>query len=286
MQLHSFVPIITFELACLITPVSAQNLPNWTNIPEDHPFTGKVEASPADARLLYRMQKTKALDSHEITIQETSTAIDADALGHFSIYRETIKTGVNHRFDDSQERLGHCLALLSATYRKPGTSAEKEGCVGVALSIGQRIEIEPDAILETVATEVAANPACVCEIVKSSIQAAPADPSLVVSIVETSIIAAPEQMRMISQCAIAAAPESLAAIQELLTKLDPNSGEPGSRSKSGKSGKSTKSWINIIDDISDGQKTPNPLDRLWISAVPPQLIVPPVTEVDPRTVSR
>lgn len=287
MKFHPLVPILTLEFVCLVISVSAQNLPDLALPTVDRPAIGKVEASPADTRLLYQVQKSRALDALGIPTQEIGTAFHVDLLRQPSIYREISKTGLSPRFEDSQELLGESLALLSATYREPGTPAGREGCGGIARSIGRNHKIEPEAILETVAAEVAANPSCACEIVKSAIQASPADPSLVVAIVETSIIAAPDQMRVISQCAIATAPESLAAIQELLAKLDPNAGESGSSSKGAKSAINARDSDKPATLPSATRTTPNPLDRLWINPIPPMLILtPPVTEVDPRTASQ
>jgi hypothetical protein len=84
----------------------------------------------------------------------------------------------------------------------------------------------------TVQKQVAANPACSCEVVKAAIVASEADRQLVGQIVSTAVEAAPENLRIIAQCAIAVAPDALPEVQAVLAQLDPQGGETGS-AKSG-----------------------------------------------------
>ena len=141
------------------------------------------------------------------------------------------------------------------------------------------ISLDPATTLEIVASEVSANPGCACEIVKAAIQTAGDDSPLVTGIVESSITAAPEHMRLISQCAIAAAPESLAAIQELLAKLDPNGGDSPASAKNAKSGKNPSNFVVPVSISWHIKALANPLD------LPPLHIIPPLPPILPPLVS-
>jgi hypothetical protein len=78
-------------------------------------------------------------------------------------------------------------------------------------------------------------------------------------------------MRIASQCAIATMPESVAAVQALLARLDPNSGNAEVySSKSAKSAKSAK--VAVV-----AEPAPNPLDRLYFPPIYPL----PVSKVNP-----
>ena len=133
-------------------------------------------------------------------------------------------------------------------------------------------------MLEVVESEVAANPSCACEIVKTAIKASDADVELVVAIVETSINVAPDSMRIVSQCAIAAMPEAIAAVQALLAKLDPNAGDAAHSAKSSKSAKGSKSAkVAVAATVI----TPNPLDLPPPFPPVPPIITVPVTDVNP-----
>jgi hypothetical protein len=175
------------------------------------------------------------------------------------------------------------LAELAAAYREPGRSADSADCPSVATSVEQRIKLDPSLVLEIVDSEITANPNCACEIVKTAIKASGADVSLVGYITETAVTSAPQSMRMITQCAIAAKPEALSAVQAILAKLDPNSGDTYS-SKDAKSGKDAKDAS--IYEVSAPEEPPNLLDRLYPNIppfFPPYFPPPVVTDPDPAT---
>jgi hypothetical protein len=84
---------------------------------------------------------------------------------------------------------------------------------------------------------------------------------------------------MILQCAIAEMPDALAAIQSLLARLDPNSGDSEDSAKSAKSAKGAKSAKSEKSPIVS---PPNPLDLPPLYIVPPPPVFPPAfTNVDP-----
>lgn len=109
-------------------------------------------------------------------------------------------------------------------------------CIELSLSVKVAVAAEQSKVLEIVSSQVAAAPDCACETVKAAIEASNASAKTVAAIVEAAAVVAPEQMRLVSQCAVAVAPDSLAAVQAVVAKLDPNSGESGSSAKSAKSG--------------------------------------------------
>ncbi len=172
------------------------------------------------------------------------------------------------------------MATVHRESSKPAGNAEVADCKAVSLSVEQRIELDGSKVLEIVESEVGANPSCACEIVKSAITKSDADVAKVVAIVKTAINAAPDSMRIISQCAIATAPDSIAAVQALLTELDPNSGDgEGDSSKSAKSAKGAKD-----SEVAAIVAPPieNPLDRPYFPTIIPLLIIPSqVTNVNP-----
>ena len=137
-------------------------------------------------------------------------------------------------------------------------------------------------------SEVAANPSCVCEVVKAAIKASDADVVTVVSIVEVAIVQAPESMRIAAQCAIAAVPESIDEVQALLTKLDPNGGDGDISAKSSKSAKDAKGGVAFDNPVA---VVANPLDfpggglgptlTPGVPLTPPIIVSPPVTVVNP-----
>ena len=173
------------------------------------------------------------------------------------------------------------LASVGAMLGTMTISAEID-CLQLAASVKAAVAAEQSQVLEIVAKEVSAAPACACEVVKAAIEGSRADASTVAAIVETAIHASPENMRLISQCAIAMAPDALVEVQTVLAKLDPNSGESGQSAKSAKSAKSGK------EPVGEVAAMPNPLDfpgkgpvKPLYPLFPPIIINPPdVTNVN------
>lgn len=170
--------------------------------------------------------------------------------------------------------------ILSAALLSSTAFGAAPDCLAVAAQVKKAIAAEPAKVLQIVATEVAANESCACEIVKSAILASQADATMVASIVETAATTAPEQMRLVSQCAMAAAPDSLAAVQAVLTKLDPSAGDGDSSSKGGME----------KGPIQEVAAVPNPLDfpgfppvgrgAPLMIPIPPVIIIPDATDTD------
>jgi hypothetical protein len=195
-------------------------------------------------------------------------------------------------------QLGQDLSVISAAYRQTGEPGSD--CQQIVLSMAQRIATDASELLEIVEKEVAANPACACEIVKAAIESSDAEIESVLAIVESAILSSPESMRLISQCAIAAVPESLAAVQSLLARYDSNSGDSGASAKGSKSAKSPKGEVLSIrqpEEIREVAAMPNPLDfpgngpvgptgggpggQPVLPIIPPVVQPPPVTSVNP-----
>ncbi len=230
--------------------------------------------------------------------RKVENVVDLSALQEPSDLSETAASG------GGAAGLAGKLELISATYREPGAAAPKGDCNTVALSVGQRIKLHPEKVLEIVALEMEENSNCACDVVKAAIRASNADPGLTADIVETVITNAPETMRIASQCAIALVPESLTTIQALLAKLDANAGE-GYSSKGSKGGKDAKGAEVLSASGRDGANgrnglaggpdpadpgiTPprvdpgNPLDIVPPSS--PGQIIPPLIISDEVTVS-
>ncbi|MDG1073094.1 MAG: hypothetical protein P8P32_15895 [Akkermansiaceae bacterium] len=135
--------------------------------------------------------------------------------------------------------------LLAAA---PLASAKDVDCVKVSDAVKAAVIADSNNVLEIVATQVASNESCACEIVKAAIVASDADRKTVALIVDTAILEAPDQLRIIAQCAIAIAPDAIAKIQAVVEKYDKAGGE-GHSEKGGLS----KEGIAVVD-------TPNPLD--------------------------
>jgi len=129
-------------------------------------------------------------------------------------------------------------------------------CIELSEHLKAAIANHPEKVLAFVEKRTAEAPGCACEIVKTAIQTTYADVELVANIVETAILAAPEQMRIISQCAIAVAPDALPAVQAVLAKLDPNSGDSYSSKSAKYSGKSGKE----VSPSQEEASIANPLD--------------------------
>ena len=180
--------------------------------------------------------------------------VDLDLLRNPSPYRKVLVSAHTKPYVVDGDSLQTGLAQISAVYRESGKPEKTSDCLAISLSVEQRVKLDPSKVLEIVDAEVSANPGCSCEIVKTAIKASEADVNQVVAIVEAAIHASPESMRIVSQCAIAAMPDSVAAVQALLTKLDPNAGETGYSAKSAKDAKDAKVASIVAPPL------PNPLD--------------------------
>lgn len=243
------------------------------------PEVDKTEADIPESKPVFAKQDAITLAMRQGSKRNIENLLDLSVLREVSPYRQAdrIKIKVS---DVQASGIQSGLAELTAAYREPGQSSESADCPSVATSVEQRIKLDPSLVLEIVDSEISANPNCACEIVKTAIEASGADVSLVGYITETAITSAPQSMRMITQCAIAAKPEALSAVQAILAKLDPNSGDTYS-SKGSKSGKDAKAAIVVPPPAP-----PNPLDRLYPNIPPffPPYFPPPlVTDPDPTT---
>jgi len=184
------------------------------------------------------------------------------------------------RYEVATGGMQNGLQKVAAMYRELGKPEAATDCGVIAMSVAHRVYQDPARMLEFVSREVAANPKCSCEIVKSVIESSDSTPETVAAITESAILAAPDSTRLISQCAIAASPESLAAVQAVLARLDPNAGESAGGAKSAKSAKGPK--VTIEPPASAG----NPLDIPIEPPLPPPPVYPPrITEVNPGILS-
>ena len=138
----------------------------------------------------------------------------------------------------------------------PLASAKGVDCVKVSDAVKVAVTADSNNVLEIVATQVAANTPCACEIVKAAIVASDADKKTVALIVDTAILEAPDQLRVITQCAIAIAPDAIAEIQAVVEKYDKAGGE----GYSGKGGLSVEGIPAVKLATSTDGDTPNPLD--------------------------
>lgn len=241
------------------------------------PVTEKAQGSLKTSKPVYASQDALTLNPRLSGSQNVESVVDLNVLRNPSPYRKiAVSTSGLKPYEVSTNSLQSGLARISAIYRETGKREKTSDCQTVSLSAEQRIKIDTSRVLEIVESEIGANPSCACEIVKSAITATDADVKMVVAIVETSINAAPESMRIISQCAIASRPESINAVQALLAKIDPNSGD--SEVYSSKSSKSAKS-AKVAAVIST--PPPDPLDRFYFPVIPP-ILTNVVTEVNPR----
>jgi hypothetical protein len=150
---------------------------------------------------------------------------------------------------------------------------------GVLFFEGFASETSEEALLKQVEKSILKDPEHACEIVKEAIVISRADEALVAKIVETACLAAPEKMRIIAQCAIAAYPDGLAAVQQVLAKLDPATGN-GDKASS-KSGKETleKGGIDKTP-IAPVERKASPIDYLppVFPPYPPTINPPPATD--------
>ena len=114
--------------------------------------------------------------------------------------------------------------ILGASFARAEQTVD---CVKVSQSVTAEVTASQSQVLQIVEKFVKENPDCACEVVKASITAAKADVATVANIVEVAAIAAPEQMRLAAQCAIAVAPDAADAVQAVIAKLDPGTGDSG-----------------------------------------------------------
>lgn len=163
-------------------------------------------------------------------------------------------------------------------------------CTDLSLSVKNTSTVDPSKVLELVSQEVGAAPNCACEIVKSAIEGSKANVETVAAIVEAAATAAPDQMRLVSQCAVAVAPDALAAVQAVVAKLDPNSGDSAPSSKSSKDSKAPAGEVatmpNPLDFPGQGPIGPTPGGpggMPLLPQLPPVIIAPPdVTNVNSK----
>ncbi len=241
------------------------------------PALKKAQGRISEGKTVFASQDALTLNTESTAPRNVESVVDLNVLRNPSPYRKVMVSSTGGApYQISADSLQTGLALISAVYRETGKSEKGTDCLKVALSVEQRITLDPAKVLEVVESEVGANPTCACEIVKMAIKASEADVQLVVSIVQTAITVCPDSMRIISQCAIATMPESITAVQALLAKLDPNSGEEAVSSKSAKGAKSAK----VAAIFS--QPFPNPLDLPLFPPHVPPILPPQVTSVDPQ----
>ncbi|MBC8125991.1 MAG: hypothetical protein H8M99_02430 [Gloeobacteraceae cyanobacterium ES-bin-144] len=247
------------------------NLPRFEDssvLPASYEVPAVAKASgelPAEEKV-YSSQSSSNLGEKTETSRNVESVVDLNVLRNPSPYRKVMVSTQGQSYEVASDNLQNGLATISAVYREAGKTEKNSNCSSIALSVEQRVKLDPAKVLEVVESEVKANSGCACEIVKTAIKSSEADTEQVVLIVETAIHAAPETMRIVSQCAIAAMPDSIAAVQALLAKIDPNAGEAGSSAKSAKSGKDAKVATIITPPI------PNPLD---LPPSPPPVMPPP-----------
>jgi len=163
-------------------------------------------------------------------------------------------------------------------------------CLKLSVEVKHAAVAKPDAVLELIERQVAANPSCACEIVKAAVEALEADAKTVAAIVETAAQVAPDQMRLISQCAVAVAPDSLTEVQMVMARLEPGKGETSYSDKSAKSPKApveTKPAWNPLDFPGQGIG-PNPGGPGGFPWLPPEglppgtvppIIIPPIPPI-------
>jgi hypothetical protein len=296
-----FPHTVAFLVLSTMVPLSAQNLGSTQNPAETRltadgvngtsqyftvstapsgsyevPAIEKIQGEVAADAPVFAAQDAVTLETKATSAHPVESVVDLDVLRKPSPFRKVlVSTHGNPEIEANSLQNG--LALISATYRESGKTEKSADCSSIALSVGQRVKQDPSKVLEIVEAEVAANPDCSCEIVKTAIKSSEADVQQVVAIVEAAIHASPESMRIISQCAIAAMPDSINEVQALLAKLDPNAGETGYSSKGSKSSKSSKITSIVAPAL------PNPLDRPPTPLYPPlpPTFPPSVTSVDP-----
>lgn len=234
----------------------------------------KVRGEVSDSPPVFTVQDMRTLKVRVPEIRSAESTDKLEVLRKPSPYKKSGSQTRGQRYEVATNSLQEGLALVSAMYREAGKPEQNADCRTISLSITQRIKSDASRILEIVSLEVAANPGCACEIVKSAITSSEADDDEVVAIVEAAIHAAPESMRIISQCALAASPDSITGVQALLSRLDPNAGDAGHSSKSAKSPKGAK-VAKLVEPPE------NPLDRPPSGPPLPPIFPPPVSKVNP-----
>ena len=148
---------------------------------------------------------------------------------------------------------GAVLALVT-----PAFAADAPDCYKMSVAIKKAVAAHPDKVLELVATQVAQNESCACEVVKAAIVASDADKKLVANIVDAAVTAAPSKVRIIGQCAVAVAPDALAEVQAVVAKMDSVAGDAGYSAKGGKPVVDPVIVQNPLDFPNGGQAT-NPV---------------------------
>lgn len=241
---------------------SDQSLSGVFQLPTVH----KTSSELSESNPVYLSQNASTLTPRRSAIRTTDNILDLSALREPSPYRNA--TRVKLKVSDAQANgIQAGLAEISAAYKMPGQKADSADCLSVGLSVGHRVQVDPSNVLEVVESEISANPSCACEIVKSAIKMSGADIQMVADITEVAITSAPYRMRMISQCAIATMPDALPAVQAVLAKLDPNSGDSSYSAKDSKSGKDAKAAI--ASAVKPPTAPPNPLDTPRTNGGPP-----------------
>jgi len=251
------------------------------------PLSGHAQQS---ATLTASPQAFAALDSHRMQRAIARPKADPPVLAHQSL--GTLETGIalatdpatviDMRFLEASSDgfetqylqtsgLAEGLAMLAALYSHAGVpaSAEDGGCDNRSLILTQQAKRDPSRVLELLELELAANPGCACELVKAAIQAVDASPEMVAAIVETAVLTTPEHLRMIGQCAIAANPDALAAVQDVLARLDPHGSSENASAKSAKSAKD-----EVATAVAAMPTPPNPLDLPPTDLIPPPPVFP------------
>jgi len=251
------------------------------------PGTFEVPATKAAAQLnhngdVYMTQDAATLAANRSANVDAEGVVDLSTLRDPSPFRKVAVAAGTSSSEAAAKGLPMGLALLAATYREPGQKSEQD-CPGLGLSVQQRVKLDPNKILEIVETELAANQSCACEVVKAALAASGADAELTARVVEVAATTVPESLRLISQCAIAQVPDSLAAVQAVMARLDPGSGESGYSSKSSKSAKSAKA---ASEELAPKDPPAFRIDPLSLPPIgppilpPPPFYPPPVTDVD------
>lgn len=99
-------------------------------------------------------------------------------------------------------------ALIFCGVGLSGTSLHAQtDCKAVAARLKEMIKSVPDHVLTALEDTLVASPECVCEVVKTAIEASKADADNVRRIVFVAVTTAPESAPAIAECAVAAAPE-------------------------------------------------------------------------------
>lgn len=160
------------------------------------------------------------------------------------------------------------LSGLAAADQEP--SIAEQACLNTYNNTKKEVSEQQTLVLQIVENQVAASPACTCEIVRAAIESTNKKPENVAAIVEAAGLAAPEHLRLAAQCAIAVAPEALASVQAVVSRLDTNSGEAAESSKS--SSKDAKDAKGVSPSMPDPL---NPLNE--VLDPPPTPVIGPVS---------